>query len=245
MAPAGTSPDATIRCGSAPPRTRAAAAPPETRRTVSTRSREFRNPVSVITKNELVTRDADLLEQLASHRAASVNVSITTLDPDLHRTLEPRTATPARRLEAVRALASRGIPVNVLIAPVIPALTDHEIPRLVEAAAATGASECGYILLRLPGVVAPLFESWLERHFPDRKEKVLNRVRSLRGGRLNDPRFGSRMRGEGVFAEEIEYLHRMARQKAGFPGMPRLETRAFRRPGRAQELSLFEEDEVE
>jgi len=201
---------------------------------------EFRNPVCVITKNELVTRDVDLLDELASYDAAVVNVSITTLDAGLHRVLEPRTSSPARRLVAVRELSERGIPTGVLIAPSIPGLTDHEIPRIVEAAAEAGACTAGYVALRLPGAVAPLFESWLERHFPDRKTKVLNRVRDMHGGRLYDSEFGRRMRGSGTWAEQMRYLFDAAFKRAGLRGFPTLTAEHFRKRGAATPPSLFD-----
>jgi len=200
---------------------------------------EFRNPVAVITKNHLVTRDADLLAGLARHRAASVSISITTLDDGLRNVMEPRTSSPRRRLDAVRALSHAGIPVGVNVAPVIPGLTEPEIPALVSAAAEAGAIEVSYTVLRLPHAVAPLFERWLETHLPNRKDKVLNRIRAMRGGKLNDPRFGSRMRGEGIYAREIHTMFELARKRAGLePPRRELSTRAFRRPPGPQ-LTLF------
>ncbi len=200
---------------------------------------EFRNPVVVITKNHLVTRDVDLLAELARHRAVSVSVSITTLDDAVRSVMEPRTSSPRRRLDAVRALAEAGIPVGVMVAPVIPGLTEPEIPALVSAAAEAGASGVSYTVLRLPHAVAPLFERWLETHFPARRDKVLNRIRALRRGKLNDPRFGSRMEGEGIYAREIRTLFDLARKRAGL-GSARMElsTEAFRRPPGPQ-LTLF------
>jgi DNA repair photolyase len=205
---------------------------------------EFRNPVGVITKNELVTRDIDLLAELAGHQAAAVSLSITTLDPELARRMEPRASHPRDRLKAIERLAAAGIPTSVMVAPIVPALTDHEMPRILEAAAAAGACGAGFTVMRLPGAVAGLFEAWLGRHFPERKEKILNRVRELRGGRLNDPRFGSRMRGEGVFAAQIKTLFETARRRHGLD-QKRLElsTAAFRRPAAAsdgpRQLGLF------
>ncbi|HEX7180495.1 MAG TPA: PA0069 family radical SAM protein [Thermoanaerobaculia bacterium] len=199
---------------------------------------EFRNPVSVITKNELVTRDVDHLRALAEHGAAAVSLSITTLDPEVARRMEPRASHPRDRLKAVETLAAAGIPVGVMVAPIVPAITDHEIPRILEAAASAGAQWAGYVVMRLPGAVAGLFESWLEEHFPDRKEKVLSRVRELRGGRINDPRFGSRMRGEGIFAEQIKATFQTFRRRYGLDGPGRdLSAAAFRRPG--EQLALF------
>jgi len=199
---------------------------------------EFRNPVIIVTKNHLVARDADLLGELARHRAAAVFVSITSLVQELQRVLEPRASTPARRLEAIAALASAGVPVGVLVAPIIPGLTDHEIPAVVDAAVRAGAKFAGHVPLRLPWAVKEIFERWLEDHFPERKEKILGRVRSLRGGRLNDPRYGSRMEGEGPYAEEIHRLFDLACRRAGLDGKPELSTAAFRRPDGPQ-LALF------
>jgi DNA repair photolyase len=200
----------------------------------------FRNPVSVVTKNALVTRDVDLLAELAKDDAASVFLSITTLDPDLARRLEPRTSHPRDRLTAIEKLTAVGIPVGVLSAPVIPGLTDHEVPAILEAAAAAGASHARYLVLRLPGAVEELFQTWLDEHYPDRKGKVLSRIRSLRDGRLNDSRFGRRFRGEGVFAQQIRALFHSACDRHGLDrsGLE-LSTAAFRRPG-GDQLALFE-----
>lgn len=202
---------------------------------------EFRNPVAMITKNHGVTRDADVLADLAAHGAAVVNLSITTLDDRLHRVMEPRTSVPARRLAAVETLAKAGIPVRVMMAPVIPGLTDHEIPRVLEAARDAGAEAASCLVLRLPLGVADLFTDWLERHFPDRKEKVLNRIRSMRGGRLNEGRFGMRMKGEGPFAEQIRALFETTCRRLGLNETRRvLSTASFRRPDRQAQLALFE-----
>ncbi|MEO7168314.1 MAG: PA0069 family radical SAM protein [Spartobacteria bacterium] len=191
----------------------------------------FRNPVGIITKNQLVTRDIDWLGELAAYQAAAVNISITSLDPKLQRVLEPRTSTPRARLEAIRQLRAAGIPVGVMTAPIIPGLTDHEVPAILAAAAEAGAQFANYTVVRLPYAVAPLFERWLEEHFPDRKEKVLGRIRHLRGGeKLNDPRFKSRMHGEGVFAEQIGDLFAAGCKRAGIGARPHLSTAAFRRP---------------
>lgn len=192
---------------------------------------EFRNPVAIITKNALVGRDADLLSELASHGAASVAVSITTLDEDLRRVMEPRTATAENRLQVIADLNARGIPAGVMVAPVLPGLTDHELPRILSRAGDAGARFAGYVMLRLPYAVGPLFEAWLARHFPDRQQKVLDRIRGMRGGRLNDPRWSSRMRGDGPFADLVENVFRVARDRAGIPASHTpLSTAAFRRP---------------
>lgn len=200
---------------------------------------EFGHPVSMITKNHLVTRDLDLLSALARQGAAEASISITTLDPELARVLEPRASAPSRRLAAVEELARAGVPVRVMMAPVIPGLTDHEIPAVVAAAAGAGARDVCYVPVRLPGAVSDLFERWLETHYPGRKAKILERIRDLRGGKLNDPRFGSRMRGRGIFAETMRGMFAVAARKAGLDrrGMPPLSVSSFRRPG--EQLSLF------
>jgi DNA repair photolyase len=201
---------------------------------------EFRNPTAIVTKNHLITRDLDLLNELAQYSAIAVNLSLTSLDADLARRLEPRTSAPRQRLEAIGALAKAGIPVGVSLAPVIPVLTEHEIPAILRAAADAGARWAGVEVLRLPYAVGPLFEEWLTVNEPGKKEKILNRIRSLRGGKLNDPRFGFRMRGEGIFAEQISQMFHVACRKAGLALVgPSLSTAAFRRPGPGQmELTL-------
>jgi DNA repair photolyase len=200
---------------------------------------EFRNPVVIITKNYLVTRDADLLSELARVQAAAVYISVTTLDDTLQRAMEPRASHPERRLAAIGALHRAGIPVGVLVAPVLPGLTEHELPAIVAAAAQAGAQYAGYGVLRLPYGVAPLFEDWLSRHAPTRKNKVLKRLQALRGGRLNDSTFGSRMRGEGIYARQIAALFTLACRKAGLARRaPELSTTAFCRPA-GNQLTLF------
>jgi DNA repair photolyase len=192
---------------------------------------EFRNPVCIITKNHLVTRDIDVLSELARYDAVSVNLSVTTLDPVLASIMEPRASTPARRLEAVEALAKANIPIGVMVAPVIPAITDHEMPSILAAAANAGATSAGFVLLRLPWAVAPLFEKWLEEHFPDRKQKVLNRVRFLRDGKLYDSRWGVRQRGEGIFAEQLDAMFDVTCRKLGLNEIDReMSAASFRRP---------------
>jgi DNA repair photolyase len=201
---------------------------------------EFRNPVYIITKNRLVTRDIDVLAELARHRATAVFLSVTSLDGVLRQKLEPRTSTPEARLAAIEELNKAGIPTGVLVAPVIPGLTDHEMPAILAAAARAGARFAGYTTLRLPFAVAPLFQAWLERHFPDRKEKVLGRIRAIRGGKLNDPRFGSRMHGEGEIAETISRMFSLACRQAGIPSKgPDLSTAAFRQTDGSERL-LFD-----
>ena len=201
---------------------------------------EFRNPVVIVTKNYLVTRDVDILRELAGFQCVGVTISLTTLDPKLCSVMEPRASSPTRRLAAIRTLAEAGIPVGYLQAPMIPGLTDSEAHAIAEAAAKAGATFAGYVALRLPFAVKSLFEQWLEQHFPDRKDKILNRIRSIRGGRLNDPNFKSRMRGEGIFAEQMAELFQFGCKKAGIHRRwPELTTRHFAPPSRTQ-LDLFE-----
>ena len=191
---------------------------------------KFRNPVAIITKNRLVTRDIDLLGELAANHAAAVNLSVTSLDADLQRVLEPRTSSPNARLEAIAQLRSAGIPVGVMVAPIIPGLTDHEVPAILAACAKAGAQFAGYTVVRLPWAVALLFERWLEEHFPDRKEKVLGRIRHLRGGRrLNSSEWHARMTGDGIFAEQIASLFEIGCRRSGIGERPHLSTAAFRK----------------
>ena len=204
---------------------------------------EARNPVIVITKNHLVTRDLDLLAKLARQRLAAVCISLPTIDHALSRAMEPRTSTPARRLDAVRRLADAGIPVVALVAPVIPGLTDHEIPAILDAARGAGATHAGYVTLRLPWAVAPLFTAWLEEHRPNHARKVLERLRNLRGGSLYEARFGARMRGSGAFADLIEQMFDGACRRSGIEnGRVELRTDLFRRPAAdPRQLTLFPE----
>jgi len=201
---------------------------------------EARNPVGIVTKNHLVTRDVDLLGELARHDAVIVFLSVTTLDPKLQRVMEPRTSTPARRLDAIRELSAAGIPTGVMVAPSIPGLTDHEMPRILEAAAGAGATSAGYVPLRLPFAVKELFEKWLEQHFPDRKDKVLNRVREMRGGKLNESEFYGRMRGEGVWATYLRRSFETTCRRLGLNERDlRLSTAAFRRIRTGPQMELF------
>ncbi|UCG11094.1 MAG: PA0069 family radical SAM protein [Deltaproteobacteria bacterium] len=201
---------------------------------------EFRNPVQIVTKNHLIRRDLDLLAELAKIEAAAVCLSLVTLDSSLSRTMEPRTSTPTRRLAAIEDLSGAGVPTGVLVAPVIPGLTEHELPAILEAAAKAGARFAEYILLRLPLAVGPLFEDWLQRNVPQRKDKILNRIKEIRGGRLYDSRFCSRLKGKGIFAEQISRLFTVARKKEGISeGWPQLSTAAFR-TARPQQRSLFD-----
>lgn len=200
---------------------------------------QFRNPVGVITKNAGILRDLDLLREMAAWNGVGVAVSITTLDADLARKMEPRTASPRQRLEVVRALSAAGIPVSVMQAPVIPGLTETEMPAIIEAAAEAGARGFGYLVLRLPGAVEGIFLDWLERQFPGRKERIVDRLRSLRGGKLHEGRFGLRMTGEGPWREQLQRLHQLGLRRAGLRPTPTaLNCEAFRRPG-GRQLELF------
>ncbi len=200
---------------------------------------EFRNPAGIVTKNHLVTRDIDLLERFTEWDGIVVAVSITTLDPGLRRIMEPRTSEPHMRLRAIEELSRSGVPVIVMAAPVIPGLTDHEIPNIIKSASDAGAVNAGFIMLRLPYGVSDLFTAWLERHFPDRKEKVLNMIKSVRGGKLNSSEFHDRMRGKGIYAEQARDLFELACRKAGFRGAKfDLSAKHFRRPG-GKQLDLF------
>jgi DNA repair photolyase len=200
---------------------------------------EFRNPAGIITKNYLVTRDIDLLKQFAEWDGIMVAVSVTSLDPEIKRVMEPRTSEPRLRLRAIEELSKAGVPVIVMVAPVVPGLTDHEIPAIIKSAADAGAVSAGFVMLRLPYGVSDIFEAWLGRHFPDRKDKVLNRIRAMRGRKLNSPDFHSRMRGEGIYAEQARDMFTLACKKAGFDSERiRLSTEHFRKPDGPQ-LELF------
>jgi DNA repair photolyase len=177
---------------------------------------EHRHPVSIVTKSNLVLRDLDLLAELARLDLATVFISVTTLDPGLSRRMEPRAPTPERRLSAIASLHEAGVPVGVLASPIIPAINDHEIERILEAARGAGAAYAGTILVRLPYELKELFEGWLATHFPDRKEHVLHLIREARGGQLYDATFGDRMRGAGPYADLLQRRFRLARERLGF-----------------------------
>ncbi len=199
----------------------------------------FRNPVAIITKSSGVLRDMDLLEQLAGYDAVVVMISITTLDNELHQKLEPRASRPEKRLEALRRLNQAGIPSGVMVAPVIPGLNDREVPDILNASANAGAVFAGMVPLRLPLTVATIFENWLTRHFPERKSKVLNLVRQMRGGELNDSQFFSRMQGKGPYAKQVRDLFVLSCRKAGIQHrVPLLSTQHFK-PARSEQLRLF------
>lgn len=200
---------------------------------------EVGNPAGIVTKNALVTRDLDVLSEMAKRELIVVYMSVTSLDVDLARKMEPRAPSPKRRIEAIAKLAAAGVPVGVITAPVVPGLTDHEVPAILQAAADAGARFGGYVPLRLPFQVKDLFSDWLQQHFPDRRDKVLNRVREIRGGKLNDSNFGTRMTGQGVWADEMRALYLMGRRKAGLGEAPRLSLAYFRRPPRRGQMTLW------
>jgi DNA repair photolyase len=195
--------------------------------------RETHHPVSVVTKSSLVLRDLDLLVPMAEEGLASVFVSLTTLDRELARRMEPRAAAPERRLHTLRALAEAGVRTGVLASPMIPGLNDAELDRILEAAARAGARTAGYILLRLPHELRRLFEEWLEANYPERRRRVLTLVRETRGGRLNDPAFGTRMRGTGPYAELLKRRFEVAARRHGLDrALPSLDIGRFRPPER-------------
>ena len=207
---------------------------------------ECEHPLTIVTKSALIERDLDLLAPMAAKNLVKAFVSITTLDRQLARRLEPRAASPQRRVDALRALASAGIPCGVMVGPVIPALTDKSLEHILEAAADAGATMAGWIMLRLPNEVRPLFKEWLAHHYPQRADHVISIVRQVRGGRENDPRFGSRMSGSGNFAELIEKRFAIACRRLGLnsdedPMNPRgeLDCARFRPPSPAGQMTLF------
>ncbi len=192
---------------------------------------EARQPMGIVTKNALILRDLDLLRDLAAEHLVHVYLSITTLDAELVGCMEPRTSRPAARLRAVRELSASGVPVGVLVAPIIPGLNDSDIPAVLEAARAAGARTAGYVLLRLPLTVAPVFREWLERAQPRRLQRIESRIRDARGGRLNDAEFGTRMTGTGIMAEQIRQLFRLFAKKYGLDQrLPPYDCSRFRPP---------------
>jgi DNA repair photolyase len=192
-----------------------------------------RHPVSIITKSALVLRDIDLLTEMAREGLMSVAVSVTTLDSELKRVMEPRAASPQARLRTLAALSAAGIPTSVMAAPMIPALNDHELEAILAAAAAAGVRSAGYVLVRLPYEIKDLFREWLAEHYPDRAEHVMSLIRDMRGGRDNDPRFGTRMRGTGPYAALLSNRFRLACRRLKLNSEPRtpLSTALFRPPG--------------
>ena len=193
----------------------------------------FNQPLSIVTKSHLVTRDIDLLAPMASKGLIMVGVSITTLSRDLARSMEPRASVPTRRLDAIRQLSRAGIPVMVMVAPVIPVLTDHELERILTAAREAGAVDASCLLVRLPHEVKDLFTEWLEREHPAKAKHVLSLIRQQRDGKLNDPRFGDRMKGQGEYAQLLSTRFNVAKKRLGFAGRAPLRTDLFRAPPRA------------
>lgn len=201
---------------------------------------QFHNPVSIVTKNKLVTRDIDILTKMAEYKTVSVFISITSLDNRLASVMEPQTTKPHLKLEAIKELSSAGIPTGVLVAPVIPGLTEHEMPEILKQAAEAGAKHAGFVMLRLPHGVKDLFLNWLETYFPDRKQKVVNMLKELHGGKLYDSTFYVRGRGNGAYAEEVKNIFKISCRKFGI-NLEHLEltTEHFRNPEKVQ-LDLFE-----
>lgn len=200
---------------------------------------ELRHPIFIITKNALVTRDLDVLAELARHQCVGVHVSVTSLDPELAGKLEPRASRPAARLRAIRELSAAGIPVGVLVAPVISGLTDHEMPAILEAAASAGAKRAGYVMLRLPHAVKDVFTQWLDDHEPGKKGRILDRVQQLSGGKLYRSDWGTRMKGTGLLAEQTRQIFDVSVRRAGLNQEQfTLSTEHFRRPG-GEQMALF------
>ncbi|MFN3405444.1 MAG: PA0069 family radical SAM protein [Cytophagaceae bacterium] len=200
---------------------------------------KFKNPVGIITKNSLILRDLDILQEMTKDNLVHVNISITSLNEDLRQKLEPRTSTAKNRMQTVKLLSDKGIPVNVMVAPVIPSLNNTEIPEIIKMAADNGALSAAYTMVRLNGAIGEIFTDWIEKTFPDRAEKVLNQIKECHGGNLNDSRFGTRMRGEGKIAESVAELFHLSREKyMSGRTMPELNCNAFERPVKGQ-LKLF------
>ena len=199
---------------------------------------EFRNPAGVITKNHLVTRDLDILAGMAAEGLCSAHISVTSLDPELSRRMEPRASLPAHRLDAIAKLSQAGIPTGVVIAPVIPGLNDHEIPAILRAAREAGATRASYSIIRLPHAVKEVFAAWLEEHVPGSADKILDRIRDLRGGALHSSRFGERMRGSGFWGDQIETIFSRCRAREEYADRHfEYNLGAFRHPP-APQLSL-------
>jgi len=203
--------------------------------------RDFNHPVAVVTKGTLIERDIDILGEMAAKGLARVGISVTTLDAGLSRRMEPRVPPPARRLQTIRRLADAGVPVRVMVSPVVPALTDHELEAILAAAAEAGAVAASRILLRLPLEVAPLFREWLTAHYPDRASRVMGRVRDLHGGRDYDPEWGKRLEGQGPFADLVRHRFDIACRRLGLSkDLPSLRTDLFAAPPRVgDQLELF------
>jgi len=200
---------------------------------------KYKNPVGIITKNSLILRDIDLLTELAKLDLVHVNISLTSLDESLRLKLEPRTASSFNRLKVIEILSAKGIPVNVMVAPIIPSLNNHEIPEIIKESADRGASSAAYTIVRLNGAVKDIFTDWVQKNFPDRADKVLNQIADCHGGQLNDSRFGVRMSGEGKIAEMIANIFHAAKEKyMGDRIWKDYNLNAFKRPGNGQ-MELF------
>ncbi len=191
---------------------------------------EARQPMKIITKNGMIRRDLDVLGKMASNDLVSVVISVTSLDQALTRIMEPRTSSPATRLETIAKLVQAGVPTKVLVAPIIPGLNDAEVPRILRAVAKAGAQAAGFVMLRLPLSVEPVFTAWLDQHFPDRKSKILDRIRSLRDGKLNQSDFKTRMTGQGFWSDQIKNMFQTFCEKNGLGRtVPELRTDLFRK----------------
>ena len=202
---------------------------------------DFRNPVGIVTKNALVCRDIDVLAELAEHQCVMVFLSVTTLDRNLARRLEPRTSSPELRLRAIERLASAGVPVGAMVAPVIPGLNEQEIPSILKSVADAGARSVGHVILRLPYAVKPIFMDWLDREEPGRSAKVRHALQEMKGETLNETKFGARMTGKGARAQTINRLFSMTASQLGLKGNPSpLTTKNFRRPRTDGQLGMFE-----
>lgn len=203
---------------------------------------EFRNPVSIITKNVLILRDLDILAPMAAMNLVHVYVSITTIDREISRNMEPRTPPPEMKLEAIRRLSAAGVPVGVNVAPIVPGLTDKEMPKILEAAAEAGARTADYVLLRLPLAVKPIFLDWVDHHYPLRAQHVRSLIEDTRNGALYDNRWGTRQTGEGPYAQQIQTMFQIFARKLGLDGgLPELDVTRFRRPGEWRQRELFPE----
>ena len=193
---------------------------------------EYRNPVSMLTKNALILRDLDLLKELASQNLVSTLISVTSLDPDLRRKLEPRTSTAKMKLKAMEGLAKAGVPIGVMVGPIIPGLNDNEVPNILKQSSDAGATFVAHTILRLPYAVKPIFVDWLEKNFPEKSKRVLTRIEMIRDGKLNDPNFGSRMTGSGAYADFMHTLIETLSKKHNLTrGRRPLATNLFKRPG--------------
>lgn len=200
---------------------------------------EFRQPVGMITKNALILRDLDILKEMAGLGLVTVAISLTTLNEELRRVLEPRTSTGANRVRVIGELTKAGVPTEVMVAPIIPALNEHEVPALLQAAAEAGALGANYTVVRMNGAVKPIFDNWVHEHFPDRAAKVIAQVSAMHGGSMSDSVFGRRMRGEGEFANTVRQLFRLSHKRSfAERSIPPLRTDLFRRPAEGQ-LDLF------